>query len=145
MAGSSLSSLWPNEDCALPGCKQPHCCDAARLLDQQVAQELAITDSTKCWLGALWDTSVVILGIVAMACGRADTEGALVQLVAWMCTRLNCLCNRSQVGSGVAPGKSAEGRCSLVVVAAKVLYCCVIVPLGLILAPAVVIASEIAA
>jgi len=48
--------------------------NAARLLDQQVATELATPDSTKTVLGALWDMSVVVLGIVAMACGRADTE-----------------------------------------------------------------------
>lgn len=48
---------------------------AAMLLDQQVTRELSVTDGTKTTVGALWDMSVVVLGIVAMACGRRDTEG----------------------------------------------------------------------
>lgn len=48
--------------------------DAARGLNQATTQELATTDTTKMVLGALWDLSVVVLAIVAMACGRADTE-----------------------------------------------------------------------
>jgi hypothetical protein len=119
--------------------------DAARLLDQQVTQELAITDSTKTWLGALWDMSVVILGIVAMACGRADTEVALARLVAWMGTCFNRLRDQSPVSSGLESSKPADGCSGFVIKVAKVLYCCVIVPLGLVMAPAVVIASELKA
>lgn len=108
--------------------------DAARLLDQQVAQELATTDGTKTWLGALWDMSVVILGIVAMACGRADTE-------AWMSRQLDRFWDNC--GPRNARGRP-DGRRFVVVCLAKVLYCCVVV-LALVMAPAVVIASEVAA
>lgn len=48
--------------------------DAARMLDQEVARELAVTDSTKSTLGALQDLTVVSLGIAALASGRAQVE-----------------------------------------------------------------------
>jgi hypothetical protein len=108
--------------------------DAARLLDQQVAQDIATTDGTKTWLGALWDMSVVILGIVAMACGRADTEG-------WISRQLDRFWDCC--GPQAALGRRDQ-RCFVVVCVAKVLFCCVVV-LALVMAPAVVMAAEVAA
>lgn len=124
------------------------------MLDQQVAQELAMTDSTRTWLGALWDMSVVILGIVAMACGRKETE-------AWISRQLGGLWDKwgPRTARGKLIGKAspavlepsqgpkllAEKRCRIVVTMAKLVYCIVIVPLGLVMAPAIVLASDSAA
>eukprot|EP00775_Hariotina_reticulata_P007700 gene7700-7899_t len=42
----------------------------ARLLQEQAKQELAITDATKTWAGAVLDITVTLVAIVAMATGH---------------------------------------------------------------------------
>lgn len=112
--------------------------ESMRLLEHQVAQKLATTDSTKTWLGAIWDMSVVVVGIVAMATGRRDGEAYIAKWLTWLC--LQCIMFSSL---GLQSGKGAGGRG--VVCAAKVLYCVFVVPLGLIVAPATVLASDLLA
>lgn len=111
--------------------------EAVRLLDRKVAQDLATTDSTKTSLGALWDLPVVVLDIVAMASGRADGE-------AWVARMLHTLWKRvAQVACVSRAPKRAEP--SQLLLAGKVVYCCLIVPLGLIVAPATVLWSDLLA
>lgn len=109
--------------------------DVVRLLDQRVTQELAVTDSTRTWRGALWDMSVVVLGIVAMASGRADGEVWIQKGLRWLWE-----CASARLGVHRAPRRGVPHNLSLVL--AKVCYCGVIVPLGLILAPAMILASN---
>jgi hypothetical protein len=125
--------------------------DAASMLDQQVAQELATTDSTRTWLGALWDMSVVILGIVAMACGRKETEA---WISGWLWKKWGQRTARGKPINKASPAVLepsqgskllAEKRCRIVVRVAKLVYCIIIVPLGLVMAPAIVLASDFAA
>jgi len=112
--------------------------DAAHLLDQLTAQELATTDSTKTWLGALWDMSVVILGIVAMGSGRSDMEGWIAAWLGRLWPKWASVSNGSMAAHGVAT--KSRKRASLRV--AKVCYCCLIVPLAVIMAPAIVLNSD---
>lgn len=60
--------------------------DAARLLEQQVAQELATTDATRTKMGAFFDLSVMIVGVVALASGLDNIEVWCTGAVRW-CAR----------------------------------------------------------
>ena len=56
---------------------------AARVLQQHAAQELATTDATRSLPGALLDLSVTIVAIVAMASGLRDVHGWLYRWLSW--------------------------------------------------------------
>lgn len=107
--------------------------EAVRLLNDRVAQELATTDSTKTWVGALLDLSVIVLGIVAMASGRADGEGWIAKLL----HKLWKWVVQFVYPTWVVPKN--DGPFSIV---GKLLYCFVIVPMALILAPAAVLMTD---
>ena len=56
---------------------------AAGVLRKHATQELATTDATRSWLGALLDLSVTIVAIVAMASGLRDVHGWLHRWLFW--------------------------------------------------------------
>jgi hypothetical protein len=113
--------------------------DAAIMVDQQAAQELATTDSTKTVVGALWDTSVVVLALVSLACGRAETEQWIVRRVLWV-IRVCRLGKLPFVGQYLQVSRPSKG----VLWAAKACYCLFIVLLALVMAPLIILLSEIA-
>lgn len=112
--------------------------EASRQLDRQVSRELATTDSTKASIGAIWDLSVVILGIMAMVSGRADGED-------WIARRLHTVWKRVALTACPSRAPKNDGPSRYLLLVGKVLYCCGIVPLALIVAPATVLASDILA
>ena len=120
--------------------------DATRLLKVQANQELAVTDSTRSVGGAVLDITITILAIVAMASGHGDIYN-------WCATLLSKTVNRvrsfgSICGIGCANGHvvdrgSMEGG-RMVRSIAKICTC-IIVCMGLVLAPTYILASEAAA
>lgn len=106
----------------LEGAMQTLVGDAAKLLQTRVNQELATTDFTKSRQGALLDISITLVAAVAMASGCGD-------IVAWLDSLLNtCFCH-------VLPDRYKTH-------AARVVSC-IIVCLGLVVAPAFVLYVEI--
>lgn len=106
--------------------------DAAYLLDQAVTQELAITDSTDTVLGALFDLSVIVLGFVATASGKAEVEK---WIAGFSHSVYVCVSKHPQ-------SDCQSDGCN---VAAQLVFCLILLPLTLIMVPALVLVSFIAA
>jgi hypothetical protein len=114
--------------------------DATRLLKVQANQELAVTDSTKSVGGAVLDITITILGIVAMASGHGD----IYNWCALFSSRTVDRCLRI-IGHflGHPPRASVAGSRTVRYFAK--LCTCIIVGMGLVIAPIYILASEASA
>jgi hypothetical protein len=97
--------------------------DASRLLEQQLAQELATLDGTKTWKGALLDLSVTLVALVAMSSGQQD-------IINWFKRML---------------GAALRHRASSCTTAVAKVAACVLVLLGVVLAPVFIVMGEMSA
>lgn len=102
--------------------------DAKRVMLDQIATELATTDSTKSRTGAALDLSLTIVSVVAMATGCS----AMQDLFAAVLQRMSLLC----------PHISKQRTTQLCIVVAARTVTAILVAVGLLLPPVLVLLNE---
>ena len=112
--------------------------DATRLLKLQANQELAVTDSTKSVGGALLDITITILAIVAMASGHGDIYSWCALFLSRTLARLLSVYQCHRLGH---EARADIARSRMIQYSAK-LCTCIIVGMGLVIAPAYILSSE---
>ena len=110
---------------------------ATTILSRQIAVEMVNTDSIRTVTGAIIDTTVTMVAILAMATGHRELQGLLV--------KLSTLVGRGLCMPSVARQMSCEKLLVLFINVVVTLLTCAVIGASIVLAPVLTLAAEVSA